>query len=331
MPHKPSVLIGGKKNIFRWPENVAEAFYDAGCRTSTFLINRRSSILRILTQIGRKTDQESIRRLCDQTLAMDFRKIMVKTRPDLIFFVSPFFLPESLFSILQAIPDSIRTAGWIGDQFGSEMKKRADELDHLYCSDSTFIGLSQFHEFKSPASLLPHAFNPRIFHASSIGTRQNELVFIGTCSRERAAVFNQLTEASCRIIGPKWHPLNSCLHTVVSRKIPLRKTARIYQQSRAVLNIRSFDNVIAGLNMRTFEAAACGAAVLNDDLADLPLCFEPGREIFVYRSIEELNEQAARITQKRSQATLVAEAGRKRAEQEHTYRHRIEKILQDLL
>jgi spore maturation protein CgeB len=62
-----------------------------------------------------------------------------------------------------------------------------------------------------------------------------------------------------------------------------------------VLNVRNEANVEHGLNQRSFEPLACGAVVLNDDLADLPLCFEPGREILVYRDAEELNALMARL------------------------------------
>ena len=97
-----------------------------------------------------------------------------------------------------------------------------------------------------------------------------------------------------------------------------------------MLNVRNEANVEHGLNQRSFEPLACGAVVLNDDLPDLPLCFEPGREILVYQDREELNALAARVRREPAFGSRIAEAGRRRVLAEHTYSHRVQTILKDL-
>jgi glycosyltransferase involved in cell wall biosynthesis len=247
----------------------------------------------------------------------------------MIFFVSSFFIPLTLFKIWDELPASILKVGWAGDLFGQEMKERADQLDHLYCSDSSFVERAVQYGFKCTASLLPHAFNPRIFTSDAALPRRNELLFIGSYSFQRASICQQI-QIPCRIIGPKWSRMPGSVHLIESRKIPLQKVAELYLGTRSVLNIQSFDNVINGLNMRTFEAAGCGAAVLNDYLTDLPELFEPEREILTYRSIDELNEYAQKLHNDETFTKTLAEAGRKRAEREHTYRHRAKQIVNDL-
>ena len=70
-----------------------------------------------------------------------------------------------------------------------------------------------------------------------------------------------------------------------NRKISRAHLIRLYQRHFAVLNVRNEANVEHGLNQRSFEPLACATPVLNDDLPDLPRCFEPGQEILVYREV----------------------------------------------
>ena len=63
--------------------------------------------------------------------------------------------------------------------------------------------------------------------------------------------------------------------------------------------------------------------VVADNQDDLPLCFEPGHEVLVYRDVDELNDLYVRLRREPERAAAVGEAGRRRVLAEHTYGHRL--------
>lgn len=104
--------------------------------------------------------------------------------------------------------------------------------------------------------------------------------------------------------------------------------ARTYSQSRAVFN-RSIRNDV---NMRVFEAVACGSLLLTNDLSgngqdDL---FEDGVHLATYRDADELLDKLAYYLRRPRVREKVAAAGREEALAWHTYRHRMEVVLRDV-
>jgi glycosyltransferase involved in cell wall biosynthesis len=101
--------------------------------------------------------------------------------------------------------------------------------------------------------------------------------------------------------------------------------ARTYSASRVVFN-RSLGNDI---NMRVFEALACGSLLVTNDLA------ENGQEellgdrvhLAAYRESEELIEIIAYYLAHPEEREAIAAAGRAEAVGRHTYRHPMERLL----
>lgn len=92
--------------------------------------------------------------------------------------------------------------------------------------------------------------------------------------------------------------------------------------SEATLNIHGMQD---GFTMRTFEACGVGAVQLVDR-PDVAHYFEPGREVLVFTSEDELVELAVRVVADPAWARGIAEAGRARALAEHTLDHRMETL-----
>ncbi len=72
-------------------------------------------------------------------------------------------------------------------------------------------------------------------------------------------------------LNPRWHP-------------------HLYSSSRLILNVTRRDMVLAGYSpsVRLFEAAACAAAIVSDNWPGLDAFFEPGREILLPASADEM-------------------------------------------
>jgi spore maturation protein CgeB len=71
---------------------------------------------------------------------------------------------------------------------------------------------------------------------------------------------------------------------------------------------------------RVFEAAGAGACLITDDWEGISLFLEPGREILVARSGEEVAEHLRRLSPERAQK--IGYAALQRVLAEHTYEHR---------
>jgi GT2 family glycosyltransferase/tetratricopeptide (TPR) repeat protein/SAM-dependent methyltransferase len=101
--------------------------------------------------------------------------------------------------------------------------------------------------------------------------------------------------------------------------------ARAYSAARIVFNRSVRDD----LNMRVFEALACGSLLLTNDLPDSGQAdlFRDGVHLATYRDPDELLDKLAFYLARPEPRSRVEEAGRQAVTERHTYRHRMETIL----
>lgn len=83
--------------------------------------------------------------------------------------------------------------------------------------------------------------------------------------------------------------------------------------------------------MRSFECAAFGIPQLVEYREGLENYFEPGREIEVYRTLDELHEKARRLLIDRVGAEKMAARAQRRALAEHRYFDRIKILLEGIV
>ncbi|MDS4040569.1 MAG: glycosyltransferase [Candidatus Competibacter sp.] len=317
------LLLGKRGSLVLWLENLARACRHLGHATRVFAINGNSlaSRLRVKWQ-GRAAANAG-------WMLAGFERTLADFRPDLIVVAGVFGVPLEYYRILHEWPRRPAIAGLVGDRFSADGRERANRCDRLYYTDTRFFKDAGEAGFTAAGRYLPLAVDPELFRPG-FGSRRAEVLFVASRTEFREAVVRGL-EAPARIVGTDWSALaRDGFHRVQNRKIGRPRLIRLYQRHLVVLNVRNEANVEHGLNQRSFEPLACGAVVLNDDLVDLPRCFEPDREILVYRDREELNALVARLRREPGFGTRVAEAGRRRVLAEHTYAHRIRAILNDL-
>ncbi|WP_223643366.1 glycosyltransferase [Corallococcus sp. EGB] len=92
--------------------------------------------------------------------------------------------------------------------------------------------------------------------------------------------------------------------------------------ARAVLNVHRDSMARFGFSpaTRVFEAAGAGACLITDAFKGVELFLEPGREVLVARSGEEVAEHLRRLTPEG--ARRIGQAALQRVLAEHTYAHR---------
>ncbi|MCP5159457.1 MAG: glycosyltransferase [Gammaproteobacteria bacterium] len=317
------LLLGKRGSLVLWLENLHRACVRLGHAAHLFAINGDTWPARLRAKWQGRSSATA-----DWMLAR-FERTLQRFRPELVIVAGVFGVPLDYYRILHSLPQRPLIAGLVGDRFPADSRERANRCDQLYFTDTRFFQDAEQAGFTSPSRYLPLAVDPERFYPSA-AFRSDELLFVASRTGFRESVVRGLHQPA-RIIGTDWsHLAGEHFHRVSNRKISRQTLIRLYQRHQAVLNVRNEANVEHGLNQRSFEPLACGAVVLNDDLVDLPRCFEPNREILVYRDADELNALVARLRCEPAFAAQIAAAGRQRVLAEHTYAHRIGTVLCDL-
>jgi hypothetical protein len=101
---------------------------------------------------------------------------------------------------------------------------------------------------------------------------------------------------------------------------------QVLARSRIVIN-RHID-VAAGYanNMRLYEATGSGALLVTDHGRNLGELFEPGREVLVYESVDDLVPTLERLLADDCERRRIADAGQARTLRDHTYERRMAEL-----
>jgi spore maturation protein CgeB len=103
--------------------------------------------------------------------------------------------------------------------------------------------------------------------------------------------------------------------------------ARVYSSARMAFN-RSIQNDV---NMRVFEAVACGSLLVTNDLGENGQgeLFRDGVHLAVYGDADELLDKLAFYLGREEVRERIAAVGRAEAVEKHTYRHRMVRLLSE--
>jgi spore maturation protein CgeB len=326
----PKTLVIGKRgSIVHWLENSVDGFAQAGAQVGMFCSNGCTLPEYLRLKLARFTGR-SLRPLQTGMLARRLESF----RPDLVLFIGAFWIPTEFMHTVRSASSRPLLAGWVGDRFVPAAIEHARTLDRIYYTDSRFLDEARTHGFPDNGAFLPLAVNPDHFRRRQGLPEDPRMVFVANPTPHRMEVVRAI-RAAIVLHGRHWNRLGpsaheTLVHEIHARRLPMRRLPEVYSRHRAVLNIRNEGNVLAGLSQRSFEPAACGTPVLNDAMEDLERCFEPGREILVYRDSDELNALYERVRHDAAFARGIGEAARRRVLTEHTYAHRARFMLDDL-
>ena len=162
---------------------------------------------------------------------------------------------------------------------------------------------------------------------------EDSIVFVGARYPSREKVLAELVAAGVEVHahGRDWshHPIDRLRTWELSRPdIPAgrdvdRSSAYgIMGGALAALNIHEDQS---GFTMRTFEIPGSGGLQFVDR-PDIGSLYEPGTEVEVFTSTEELVELCTRARQDRQWRDRIAGAGHRRTLAEHTFVHRARQI-----
>lgn len=320
------ILVVGKHTMLHWPQNVGDALDDMGYENDIFLINHLGFFSDSVISLVKKFKKLS----AEELLAYYFRRKIDEFQPDVIILISAFFIPQTIYNILKNSPHKPYIVGWSGDAFNQDVSAQVNILNKLYCTDSFFVDLARSQYKWDNIDYLPLAYNPKIFVPSSFPTKQRKnTLFIGSPAPDRLEILQQI-KTPITLVGANWRKHSLPTHAIISKNISLNKIVPFYQECSAVLNMKQGVNVKNGLNMRSFEATACGALMIHDNVADIEKHFVKNEEILVYHNAKELNDILIQIEKNPEQFYEIAHKGMQKTMTSHTYANRMSIILDKL-
>lgn len=299
----------------RWPQNTHVAFKQMGHQADLFLFNKLTPLY-CLAWLGGKAFRM-------RWLTNVLRHKIKHFKPDLILFVSAFFMPQAFFNLLDEFPCPIK-AGWVGDRFAPPADVMANHLDYLFCSDSGY--LPDTLNFKCKSFYLPLCASEAL-SLKQAKTKTLPPFFAAMANPLRTEYLKQC-QTPCLIYGAGWNKKVLPQHYIYNHKISLAKATNLMARSIAPINIGFSRNVVCGLNFRVFEAGCLGALIMvNADSSDISKCYQLGREAVTYDSPKALNLLLQDIVRHPKKYQKIAKAGHKRTLLNHTYCKRMEQML----
>jgi spore maturation protein CgeB len=192
-------------------------------------------------------------------------------------------------------------------------------------------------EYGSPmARALYCSVDPALHHPEPNEPRW-DLGYMGTYSDDRQPTVDRLLVEPARrwrggrfaVVGPMY-PETIAWPGNVWRESHLAPSGHreFYNAQRFTLNVTRAAMIAAGWSpsMRLFEAAACGTPIVSDWWDGLDSLFEPGREILIARTSDEVLAYLREIPE--DERRSIGERARRRVLSHHTAAHRAEELEQ---
>lgn len=109
----------------------------------------------------------------------------------------------------------------------------------------------------------------------------------------------------------------------------LTEMPKIFHLSKINLNM-TIKPIQTGLPLRIFDILGCGGFLMTNFQAELPEYFVIGTDVEAYSSMEELVEKCAYYLEHEDVRRQIAENGYRKVCEQHTYIHRIKKMIEAL-
>ncbi|MCA4898522.1 MAG: glycosyltransferase [Bacteroidota bacterium] len=209
--------------------------------------------------------------------------------------------------------------------------------DAIFLKDS-LVATRLKQELGLPAYYLPECCNPKRHKPVDLTDDDVkrfgcEISTAGNMHAARMAVAQHLAEYDVKIWGhaPPFWSINERVNRMAQNYfVADDEKSKSFLASKIVLN-SIHPTEFSGVNVRTFEIAAVGAFQLTTFRADMPLLFEPNKEIVLHHSLSELKDQIKFYLANPELRLQIATAARTRAVAEHTYEKRLDTIISCLL
>lgn len=180
---------------------------------------------------------------------------------------------------------------------------------------------------ETPVFVMEQATDPEVFFPDYEPIHDRELVFVGNSRRVERRILRDLlpTGRDLAVWGGDWEGLIDAKY-VAGEFLPNRQVRKAYSSASIVLNDHWDDMREHGfVSNRIYDALACGALVVSDDLPELQENF--GDAVVTYNSPEELRELVEHYLASPQERQERGHLGRELVLEHHTFEHRIVELL----
>ncbi len=260
------------------------------------------------------------------------RALSGDTAPDLVLVIgTPPTEADTLHQMRRG--SQLTWANWFPDHLREHerLAEDAESYNHLFAV-GTDIATHLESRLGRPVTLLPLACDPSVYRPDPERGQQYRanVVFAGRATRRRELLLAQLVEFGLALWGPGWRQ-TALRDYCRGETVATEEFVRAYAGASVAVNIHHSAEETGGgeasCNQRLFEIAAIGVPQVVDARGDLHLWFEPGEELDVFRSVEELKSQVEAILHHPPLAEVLGANARRRVLREHTYMHRLQALL----
>jgi spore maturation protein CgeB len=185
-----------------------------------------------------------------------------------------------------------------------------------------------------PVFYLPEACNPRWHRPLVPAGTEPFLVIAGNMYPSRVRLLERMMAKGIplKLYGagfPRWLGETPARSAHTGRPVFREDKARVFRSAAGVLN-SMHPAEVAGVNVRLFEAAGCGAAVLTEFRPAVPELFSVGDEVLAFHDFDDLVHQTTRLLSEPGLTARLGDAAARRAHTDHSYSARITTILEKL-
>jgi spore maturation protein CgeB len=185
-----------------------------------------------------------------------------------------------------------------------------------------------------PVYYLPQACNPRCHRPTVPAGTEPHLVIAGNMYPSRVRLLERLMAKGIplKVYGsaiPRWVGDSPVRDIHAKRPVFREEKARVFRSAAGVLN-NLHPGEVGGANLRLFEAAGSGAAVLSEFRSAIPGLFAIGEEILTFHDFDELVEQASRLLHEPGLTARLGDAAARRAHRDHTMAQRVATIIEQV-
>jgi spore maturation protein CgeB len=183
-----------------------------------------------------------------------------------------------------------------------------------------------------PVHYLPEGCNPRWHRPMVPAGTEPYLVIAGNMYPSRVRLLERLIAKGIplKLYGsafPRWLGETPLREVHAGRCVFREDKARVFRSAAGVLNTMH-PAEITGVNVRLFEAAGCGAAVLTEFRPAVPHLFAVGDEVLAFHDFDDLVNQATRLLNEAGLTARLGDAAAVRGHRDHTYDLRVRAILE---
>lgn len=195
-------------------------------------------------------------------------------------------------------------------------------------------------EKKITAEYLPHGVDTAYCRPLELSAKEEEfygapLSFVGRPTTRRVRMFNSVADQGLVLWGRRWSRAKECPVEALRKATRSTKdiigdnVVKIYSSSDIMLNIlrEPLNDPPTIMSLQVFLVPASGTCLLTEWVEELEEAFEPGKELLVFKSEEELKELVLKYSADKKQIMKIGENGRQRCLRDHTHEKRATQLL----